>query len=322
MKLCQNIKIKKIARLFIVLTLKTQKSYKNMKIKIAIPTEDIFAPILINSINVENTEFIELIRLPQARCAELFHKGMVDVALISPLDYGKGINYGDYRIIKEPLLALSGYTQAATTYFKPRLKNINSIASNSPDDFMIIIGKILLSERYDVQSEIQKAKGNVSQILENFDTVIEWGCDETQIGALDITEDWQLSYEAPLILGMWVAKSEEIPEELPDLLRSFAGIRVDAPIERGDNDSIANEGRQGLLITAWDETIEESLENTLNLLYFHKYLSDIPAVKIFGLENKELKDIRERIDILEQKYYEAKENGEEFGFDYQVEDDE
>ena len=226
----------------------------------------------------------ELIKAEEKLCREHFLLNRGSLALLSPTGYGMGLKSADFRIIPTYTAGLVGFGAKASLYFNSGLSTIDKIGCNYPDDFMMVIGNILLSERYEIHSELEKAQGSVSVLLEKYSTAMAYGNDEN-ISSMDISEDWFETFEIPLLLGFWVVRNEEEPEDVIELTKAFAMDDLPEEVEvdyrhASHND---NDEREGRIITRWNEDISTALEQTLELLYYHKILPEIPAVKIYGI---------------------------------------
>jgi hypothetical protein len=236
-----------------------------------------------------NIEFVckergyELIKVEEKICREHFLLNRGSLALLSPIGYGMGLKSADFRIIPTNTAGLVGFGGKASLYFKSGLSTLDKIGCNHPDDFMMVIGNILLSERYEIHSELEKAQGSVGDILKGYSAAMAYGIDEN-FSSMDISEDWFETFEIPLPLGFWVVRNEEEPEDVIELTRAFAMDDLPEEIEVEYHHSSHNDNneREGRIITHWNGDIATALEQTLELLYYHKILQEIPAVKIYG----------------------------------------
>jgi hypothetical protein len=201
------------------------------------------------------------------------------------MDYGRGTKISDYRIVPVNAFAINGYSRVASTFFKPGQNTIRSCASPTPEDFIIAIGKILLAERYSIHLDVQKTNlSDIGEILTEFDSAMLWKKNFIDDSALDITEDWHDTYSIPLVLGAWVVRHEEEPENIERILKLFEAdsLQSDKPVI--DRFFDASEPRMGKLLHEWNDEVEQAYDTLLEILYYHQYTDEIASVKLMGVE--------------------------------------
>ena len=251
--------------------------------RIAVPENKLFSKFTNNLISISEKNDIQIITASEKRCTELLHSNRVDIALLSPLGYGLGVNNVDYRIIPGPALATHGFTSIASIFFKPGLKNVTSCIAENPDDFIMIIGRLILEEKFDLLLNIGQNKGSVEELLKIADSAMAWQRHTPGDVSLDISDEWFDTYEMPLPLMFWVCHYDDTTEDYFRLIRSlfstdneFEELVIDD--ERISEDYI----RSGKLTWVWDNDFEDALAETLSFLYFHQLLPEIPAIKLLG----------------------------------------
>ncbi len=253
-----------------------------MKTKIAIPSNKIYAKLVANARQVCKDKGYELLVLPESQCNEMMLKNRVDAALVTPLGYAAGTNVADFRIIPGPVLFSSGYTKLASLFFSEGLSVIKSIASPGPEDYIMKIGKILLSERYGIHAELVKSAGTKEELLDEFDSALLWREGHHGDNSLDISEEWFVSYEMQLPLAFWIVRHEEAPDDIENTVRAFA----DDDLGQFEIYDEIYDYRKGSLTYMWDDTLEEALLHTILLLYYHQLTTEISAIKIFGRDEE------------------------------------
>lgn len=256
-----------------------------MKIKIAIPDNPIYRELFFNADTVCKEFGISLIRTNEREVAKLFENNRVDVAFLTPMDYGRGTRISDYRIVPANIFAVSGYSRIASTFFKPGLKTITSCGTPNPKDFITAIGKILLAERYSIIVDLVETKSEKKdEILEDFDSAILWKKNFVDDTALDITEDWFDSYSIPLILGSWVTRHEEEPEDLVRILRLFESDSLHGTKRVTDKPNEEYDPREGKIFYKWNDEMEKSYDALLEILFYHQLTNEMATVKLMGDE--------------------------------------
>ena len=126
-----------------------------MKIRVGIPDNAIFNKLYSNSELVKEKYELDLFVLPEVEILKLFKARRLDIALLSPLGFGSGVKVADFRIIEGPCLASVSFNGFASILMKSGIKNIKKLNSNTADDYMMQIGKMLLAERYDINLKLE-----------------------------------------------------------------------------------------------------------------------------------------------------------------------
>lgn len=257
--------------------------------KIAIPQNSIYNLILKNVDEVCKSNDIELIRVTPERAGDLFRKRLVDVALLSPLDYFRGMGKGDYRIIPGACLAVQGYSGLLSLNFKPNLRTINNSSVDFDNEYLLSITRILLAERYDMIIEFIKDSANLEEAFAKYDAALL--LNHPSEGSIDITEDWFLSYDFPLPLAYWVGFNEEFDEKIYDYVKLFRGNEVENQ-ELVIIHSDTEEERKGKYLLEWNDIHKEALERTADLFYYHTLVSEIADINVaeINLNTKLIRD--------------------------------
>ncbi len=254
-----------------------------IKQSIVVPNTPLYSRLLINVKQIAAELGYNLVETNETNAYELSRKNRASLSLMTPLGYGKGLMDADYRIIPGPALISTGYTRLASFFFREGLKDVNSIGSPSPNDFLMIIGKILLLEKYGIRPKIKEVKGTYKDILKECELAISWEPGSANDLAMDISEEWFISYEKPLPVAFWVVRNEEEPSDVMDFVNAIASPNLE-PDNISDN--TGEFPRTGIIEWQWKDDFENALEYVLHMLFYHQYFEDIPAVKIFGKEEK------------------------------------
>jgi predicted solute-binding protein len=259
-------------------------------ITIAIPDNDFYLPLLQNCDDIALQNNFTIIRTSEQRCAELLLLNRADIALISPLAYGAAVGQVDYRIIPATAVSAEGFTGIASIFFSPFLQTITTIAAPTPDDFITLAGRLVLTEKFDIHTSIISTSGSLDELLNKADAAIVWNNPTLPPSSLDITEEWLDAFDNPLPIAFWVCRPEELPDNITEIIRSFATKELPATQIIHDHDCDSPEShsnsygefREGSLFWQWSDKTEEWLDQTLDALFYHSYIPAIPAVKIFG----------------------------------------
>ncbi len=255
-----------------------------MPYKIAVPDNPIFLNLLAKGIDEKDNSRYEILPVSEARLSDLMLDNRVDLALMSPFSFGKGVGLSNYIILPTSIIALEGYTGIASFFFKQTNRKELTCSSNDPDTFVMIIGKILLAELYGIHPEVKKVKGDWKELLESSDIVLTWGTAPQKEMTLDISEEWFLHFGHILPIAFWVCRDEENNNDLLNLTKEMvlADLAPQVDIVE-DNTSAGNyQPRGGRIIYQWNSEIKNALEQTLKILYYHQYIDEIPEISVLS----------------------------------------
>lgn len=257
-----------------------------MNIKIAVPDNPIYAPLIARVEEVCKAQKFDLVRTTEARCAELLLRNSVEIALLSPLGYGKGVSTVDYRIIRGPALTLEGLTYLASVYFRPNSFNIAEFVSATPSDFINQAGAIALSEKFDIPFNLTGKSGTIAELLEQNDAVISWGNDDSQIVSLDVSDEWTDGVETALPVAFWVCRPDEMPENLEEIIAEMAApdLPVEVLVHEKTIAGLPNAEREGKIMWKWNDQTENGLKKAIEMMFYLQLVPEISAVKIWGRE--------------------------------------
>lgn len=245
-------------------------------ITIAIPNTKAPLPLTEQLHTIAKDRF-RVLQVSEDQCAELLLTNKVDLALLTPLGYGIGVSSVDFRIVPTTCLFTEGFSGHAGIAFREGSVRISTVSTPNPKDFLAIAGLIALREKFDVTTDLA--------LGETGDAVI-YRTDATgKTLPLDVSEEWYDAIEDALPVALWVCKAE--PEEGFDpvlLTNAFASPTLE-PIETvtepvtDTSDFIA---RVGTAFYRWNQEREQSLTKTMHTLFYHGFVPEIPAVKIWG----------------------------------------
>ncbi len=254
-------------------------------IKIAVPDNQIYSPLLENAEEAAKKFNVQLIKTSEKQCRDMLLNNSVDAVLGSPLAYGLGTKEADFRIINGPAFAIDGYSPFLNVFIKPNLKTIESFAIPNKDDFPAIVAEMILSERYGIELEMTSVKNIDSETLDNFDAVFHYTNTELTPNSMNLTEDWTDTFDTCLPLAFWICRAEEHPENIENIVKEFAAQDLIKEEDIFDeNDEEMQYGREGKIFWAWNQKIEDDLSDILELLFMRGFISEVGKIKILGEE--------------------------------------
>lgn len=250
-----------------------------MPVTIAIPTTPILEPLVAQAEQICAEHGFSLLRDTEARCAAALLGNTADIALVTPLGYGMGVEVADYRVIPATMLSLDGYTRVITAVINPKSEHLRTFFSPFPDDFASFIAREVLNEKFDLTLlDISKQKTSTAPA----DITLEYGCSDENAITLDIADEWADVFGTQLPYALWVCRPDAVPAAIAELLTAMAAPAV--PKHRHIHEPIGAHSaeREGIIYWAWHDEAEEDLNEMLRFLFYHRLLPSIPAVKILG----------------------------------------
>ncbi len=214
--------------------------------------------------------------------AELLSISEADIALLNPLSYGKLLLNGEYDLIPTTCISTLSYTDLEKIYFGNNLIEINSLGLPEPNNFLEIITKVILQEKYNFEVTSNLFEGSAVEALDKFNAILTNEKISDNFNSLDLTEEWFDTFEHELPLGFWVARPGENSELLTQITREISAQNLSASQSVQENVSKSNTSyeREGEIKYTFDTKTEEAIDNILELLYQLGYLEEMTDAKI------------------------------------------
>ncbi len=251
---------------------------------IAVPDNPAFAPLLANIESIAASRGFDVVRLPEADCADALLRNRAELALVSPLGYGQAVGRADYRIVPGPACIYQGLTYEASIYMRENAAEIESCVSPHARDFIPQLGAMILNDKFGLPfTAVESVKpAPVADLLEQYDVVIDWGFDAQQKVVLDVSDEWYDLASLSLPVMMWVCRPDDMPEDLADMVSSFAApdLHTREIVEQTYHN--ANAEREGAVIWQWNDDVEPALYKLFEMMFFLQRIPEIPAIKLWG----------------------------------------
>jgi hypothetical protein len=253
-----------------------------MEIRIGVPEGKIYDNLVVNAISQFQDINYKIIRARESQISKLMLENKLDIALISPLTYGMAVNKADFRIIPVSAIALKDYTAISSVFLNSGLDSIELCATPDPRSYLSNILKVIFRENYDIELRFEEIAGTIDKLLSKADLALLFETDNTDNVAFDISEEWYLLYDRALPLGFWVCRHEETEGYNPqDIINSITADDI-PDIEDIFDSSDLSGVRSGQIIWRWNEEIADALDHTLQILYFHQLIPEIPGIKLWA----------------------------------------
>lgn len=215
--------------------------------------------------NLEINNDLNLINLKQDEIVKKLSNGLIEAALVDPLTYTLLKKNNDVRIIPGSVLFIEDFAKVIGINISNNSSEINKLSLPFESDYIYQISKILLAERYHISIMDVPAIGGSEVIINEEDAI------------LDISEDWYESFKIKLPLLFWVVKYDDGKVLLEDYINLFNSISL----TQDEFFTSDDQTRQGRIIRQWDKECEESLDETLELLFYHNIASELFCSKLY-----------------------------------------
>ncbi|MCS6807795.1 MAG: hypothetical protein RML40_00095 [Bacteroidota bacterium] len=261
-----------------------------MSITVAVPTNSLFAPLIANADHVAKANAFRIIRGTEQECSLWLDRNIANVALLTPLGYARSALATDLRIVPSGALALDALTYSGSIYLREEAKGaiLSRCACPRAQDFLMQMGLAVLSEKFDLELTVEKVDGSIEKLLSHYDVVLDYGFDGSQRIVLDISDEWSDYFGIMLPLALWVCRVDEIPENIVEVLAAFRdpAIPLTQEVSEQLHDGVTAH-RTGIVSMIWNDDVEESLQHTIELLYYWQYVPQIAATKVWQRDTVE-----------------------------------
>lgn len=218
---------------------------------------------------------------PASLAHRLEHRGL-DGALLSPIDYAR--NASEYLIVPGSAVSSQSGNESIVIHFRQGVKAVRTLAVQPVSASDIILAKILLAERFDIEPRIMPLAGSLEVMLAQADAALLAG-DAAIVSvlehpeALDLVEEWIAATDLPYVHGFWCAREHT----LTDAERSVLGGLGN----RADGHAPGAEGPSSFDLFSYDfpENVQEGIREFLRYAYYHGILPDVPDLRFFGSDD-------------------------------------
>jgi len=196
-------------------------------------------------------------------------------ALLSPIDYAR--NASEYLIVPGSAVSSQSGNESIVLHFRPGLKTVRSLAIHPVSASDIILARIILTERFDLEPQIVPVAGGLRDMLAKADAALLTGDEAASAAqaatkALDLVEEWIGATDLPYVHGFWCAREKGLDRRAWSALAALG----DAPPPE--------DAPGGAPRFAYDfpENVREGISEFLRYAYYHGILPDVPDLRFFG----------------------------------------
>jgi len=196
-------------------------------------------------------------------------------ALLSPIDYAR--NASEYLVVPGSAVSSQAGNESIVLHFRPGVKTVRTLAVQPVSASDIILARIILTERFDIEPQIVPVAGGLPEMLAKADAALLAGdavnpAAEAGTRALDLVEEWIGATDLPYVHGFWCAREKGLARRAWSALAGLAGVTC-------EEETPAGEPR-----FAYDfpENVQEGIREFLRYAYYHGILPDVPDLRFFG----------------------------------------
>lgn len=259
----------------------------------------VFARPLVHGLGEAGSKF-ELEYADPVSVAVKMREQSLDVAFLSSIDFA--LNSPDYSIIPGIGASSPSADRSVLLAFQQGLQKIKSVAVANASTSEVVMTRILLAEKYEVNPTFVPLPSTcsltVEAMLRRADAALIAG-DESTLredsieSALDLTEEWSDLSDLPFVHGFWVVRSNMLTKEELRMLQESKerGVNELGNIasEAAKQVGIAGERVTKLLTSLAFDLDEEDVESLLEFFrfaFYHRILGEVPEVKFLEIEQE------------------------------------
>jgi chorismate dehydratase len=222
-----------------------------------------------------------------ASLAQRLERRSLKGALLSPIDYAR--NASEYLIVPGSAVSSQSGNESIVIHFRQGVRAVKTLAVQPASASDIILAKILLAERFDIEPRILPFAGSLDSMLERADAALLAG--DAAIGsvqerpeALDLVEEWIAATDLPYVHGFWCARENTLSEAEWSVLGGL-GSRLEEPAPGAEGPS-----PEDIFSYDFPENVQEGIREFLRYAYYHGILPDVPDLRFFGSEDADMPD--------------------------------
>ena len=226
-------------------------------------------------------EFEIVLDTPASLAQRLEHRGLGG-ALLSPIDYAR--NASEYLIVPGSAVSSQSGNDSIVIHFRQGVKAVRTLAVQPVSASDIILAKILLAERFDIEPRIMPMAGGLDAMLARADAALLTG--DAAIGsalerreALDLVEEWIAATDLPYVHGFWCARENTLTAAGRSVLGGL-GSSAEVP-----GPGVGGPYPFDLFSYDFPENVREGIREFLRYAYYHGILPDVPDLRFFGVDD-------------------------------------
>jgi chorismate dehydratase len=214
----------------------------------------------------------------------------VDAALITPIDYAR--ESSDYMILPHITVSSKDESGAIALFFRSGLSSISTIAVDIGLTSEIVLTRIVLAEKYDINPQFVPMVPDLTAMLAKADAALLAGNSilelQSETNKVDLVDEWTDLTELPYIHGFWGYRPNALTsDEIQSLLKAGEhGIRHVGSISRGTSDPVLSDEYLRRFSYTLDEDAVDSLSEFFRYAFYYGIISDVPEIRLDTQEDQ------------------------------------
>lgn len=135
----------------------------------------------------------EIVYAKPHECAKMLLNEELDAALIPSIEYGRSKD--EYLILDSFCIGANQEVQSVLLFFKEDLENIETVAIDNSSRTSVILSKIILEEKYELEPDYIEMEADLDKMLEKADAALLIGDNaliqsQKNSNYLDLADEW------------------------------------------------------------------------------------------------------------------------------------
>jgi len=180
-------------------------------------------------------------------CAELLHRGDVDLGLIPSIDY---LQRPDYRLVPGIGVCSRGDIATVALYTRKDVRDVRSVALDTSSRTSVALTRVLCAKRYGIDPAFVAHAPDLAAMVEQCDAALLIGdpafdADHPSLGLrkIDLGAEWTIMTGLPFVYAAWTGRTGALqPGDVEALQRAqregLAAIDAIAAEYGGGNDGV------------------------------------------------------------------------------------
>jgi chorismate dehydratase len=159
-------------------------------------------------------------------CAELLHRGDVDLGLIPSIEY---LQRGDYRLVPGVGIGSRGDIATVALYTSKAMRDVRTVALDTSSRTSVALTRVLCAKRYGITPQFVPHRPDLAAMVEQCDAALLIGdpafdADHNALGLrkIDLGGEWTAMTGLPFVWAFWAGRLDAAP---PDVCRALAEAR-------------------------------------------------------------------------------------------------
>jgi chorismate dehydratase len=224
-----------------------------------------------------------------SQCAELLHRGDIDVGLIPSIEYLRGPE--PYSIVPGPVVASRGPVASVAIYTRRELKDVRSIAMDVSSRTSVALATVLTRREFRIAPSLIDAPPDLRAMLDLADAALIIGdralmLDHAASGVLkiDLGEIWTKTTGLPFVYAFWAGRARTLTPDDVEALRRARDEGIVRPAEIARSYFVDAPGLQTLAEKYLRDNIKYDLgaDEREGLVTFYRYAAELGLASYDG----------------------------------------